>query len=68
MDIYSFEQILAGNLTWNAARIKFLARFLIALFQVQMVDLTKITSVFAGDKATISSTYAAFVLYLGLPV
>jgi len=39
MDIYSLEQILAQNLTWNRARIKFLARFLVALFQVQTVNL-----------------------------
>ena len=32
MDIYSFEQILSQNLTWNRTRIKFLSRFLIALF------------------------------------
>jgi len=31
MDIYSLEQILAANLSWNAARIKFLTRFLVAL-------------------------------------
>ncbi len=41
MDIYSLEQILAANLTWNRARIKFLARFLIALFQVQTVNLAR---------------------------
>ena len=41
MDIYSLEQILSQNLTWNRARIKFLARFLIALFQVQTVNLTR---------------------------
>ena len=56
MDIYSFEQILAQNLTWNRARIKFLARFLIALFQVQTVNLTKIACVFSGG-AKIASNY-----------
>jgi hypothetical protein len=55
MDIYSFEQILAQNLTWNGARIKFLARFLIALFQVQTVNLTKIACVFAGSAKTASN-------------
>ena len=56
MDIYSFEQILAANLSWNRARIKFLSRFLIALFQVQTVNLAKIASVFAGD-AKVASNY-----------
>ncbi len=41
MDIYFFEQILSQNLSWNRARIKFLARFLVALFQVQTVNLAK---------------------------
>jgi len=50
MDIYSFEQILAENLAWNRARIKFLARFLVALFQVQTVNLAKIACVFAGTR------------------
>lgn len=49
MDIYSFEQILAQNLSWNRARIKFPARFPVAIFQVQTVNLTKIACVFAGQ-------------------
>ncbi len=56
MDIYSLEQILSENLSWNRARIKFLSRFLIALFQVQTVNLAKIASVFAGD-AKVASNY-----------
>jgi hypothetical protein len=56
MDIYSFEQILAANLSWNHSRIKFLARFLVALFQVQTVNLAKIACVFAG-RAKIASEY-----------
>jgi len=56
MDIHSLEQILFQNLSWNRARIKFLARFLIALFQVQTVNLAKIACVFAGT-AKISSNY-----------
>jgi hypothetical protein len=55
MDIYSFEQILAANLSWNRARIKFLARFLIALFQVQTVNLAKIAGVFAGGAKVVSN-------------
>ena len=56
MDIYSFEQILAENLTWNRARIKFLARFLIALIQVQTVNLAKIACVFSSP-AKVASNY-----------
>ncbi len=56
MNIHSLEQILADNLTWNRARIKFLARFLVALFQVQTVSLAKIACVFAG-KAKVASNY-----------
>ncbi len=56
MDIYSLEQILAANLSWNRARIKFLSRFLIALFQVQTVNLAKIASVFTGE-AKVASNY-----------
>lgn len=56
MDIYSLEQILAANLSWNGARSKFLARFLVALFQVQTVNLAKIAGVFAGE-AKVASNY-----------
>ena len=56
MDIYSLEQILSQNLSWNRARIKFLARFLVAVFQVQTVNLTKIACVFSG-RAKIASNY-----------
>lgn len=55
MDIYSLEQILAANLSWNRARIKFLSRFLVALFQVQTVNLAKIASVFAGQTKVASN-------------
>lgn len=63
MDIYSFEQTLSENLSWNRARIKFLARFLIALFQVQTVNLTKIACVFAGT-AKIASNYKKLQRFL----
>lgn len=63
MDIYLLEQILADNLTWNRARIKFLARFLVALFQVQTVNLTKIAGVFAG-RAKIASNYKKLQRFL----
>lgn len=63
MDIYSLEQILDENLTWNRARIKFLARFLVALFQVQTVNLTKIACVFSGN-AKITSNYKKLQRFL----
>lgn len=63
MDIYSLEQILSQNLTWNRCRIKFLARFLVALFQVQTVNLAKIASVFAGN-AKIASHYKKLQRFL----
>ncbi len=63
MDIYSLEQILTENLSWNRARIKFLARFLVALFQAQTVNLAKIACVFAG-KAKIASNYKKLQRFL----
>ncbi len=63
MDIYSLEQTLDKNLSWNRARIKFLARFLIALFQVQTVNLTKIACGFAGT-AKIASNYKKLQRFL----
>lgn len=63
MDIYSLEQILSKNLSWNRARIKFLARFLVALFQVQTVNLAKIACVFAGS-AKIASQYKKLQRFL----
>ena len=63
MDIYSFEQILTQNLSWNRARIKFLARFLVALFKVQTVNLAKIACVFAGS-AKITSQYKKLQRFL----
>lgn len=63
MDIHSFEQILSQNLSWNRSRIKFLARFLIALFQVQTVNLVKIASVFAGS-AKMESQYKKIQRFL----
>ncbi len=63
MDIHSLEQILFQNLNWNRARIKFLARFLVALFQVQTVNLAKIACVFASH-AKIASNYKRLQRFL----
>jgi DDE family transposase len=51
-DIRSLERTLAENVTWNKARINFLAKFLVALIQVKTVCLTEIASVFAGSAET----------------
>jgi hypothetical protein len=47
-DIRSLEQTLSDNLPWNKARIKFLARFLLALYAVQTVNLAMLATAFAG--------------------
>ena len=50
------ERTLAANLSWNRARIKFLARFLIALIRVRTVNLVEIAVCFEG-RAAVSSNY-----------
>lgn len=50
------ERTLAANLSWNKARIKFLARFLIALIRVRTVNLVEIAVCFDG-RAQVSSNY-----------
>jgi Transposase DDE domain len=47
-DIRLLERTLAQNVTWNKARINFLARFLLALIQTKTVNLSQVASVFAG--------------------
>jgi len=47
--IEQMEQKLSHSLDWNQARIKFLARFLIALIAVKTVCLSQIASVFPGQ-------------------
>src|SRR5205085_11626009 len=47
-NIRSLEQTLLENLPWNKARIKFLARFLLALYAVRTVNLASLATVFAG--------------------
>jgi hypothetical protein len=48
-ELRSIEQKLTESIDWNLARIKFLARFLVALITVKTVCLTQIASVFAGE-------------------
>ena len=47
-DIRLLERTLRDNVTWNKARINFLARFIIALIEVRTVNLSEIASVFLG--------------------
>jgi Transposase DDE domain len=47
-DIRSLEQTLLDNLPWNKARIKFVARFLLALYAVQTVNLSILATAFSG--------------------
>lgn len=55
-NIRPLEQTLAQNLPWHKARIKFLARFLIAILQVRTVNLDEIATAFSG-KAKKESNY-----------
>lgn len=48
------EQKLFESIDWNQARIKFLARFLVALIAVKTVCLSQIASVFTGQAQTAS--------------
>ena len=47
--IQQIEHQLAESIDWNRARIKFLARFLVAILAVKTVCLTQIASVFPGE-------------------
>lgn len=48
-DIRSLEQTLLENLPWNKARINFVARFLLALYTVQIVNLSLLANAFSGS-------------------
>jgi hypothetical protein len=48
-DCSLLERTLSENLSWNKARIKFLARFLLALFAAKTVNLCQIAVFFAGN-------------------
>ena len=47
-DIRCLERTLRENVTWNKARINFLAKFIVALVQVKTVGLVQISSVMSG--------------------
>jgi hypothetical protein len=62
-DIRSLEQTLLDNLPWNKARIKFIARFLIALFAVRTVNLSILATAFSG-RAKEESNYKRLQRFL----
>jgi len=47
-DIRRLERTLAENVSWNKARINFLAKFTLALVQVKTISLVQISSVMSG--------------------
>lgn len=46
--IRPLERTLSENVSWNKARINFLAKFIVALIQVKTVSLSQISSVMSG--------------------
>jgi hypothetical protein len=48
-DIRSLERTLLDNLPWNKARIKFVARFLLALYAMRTVNLSILATAFSGQ-------------------
>jgi len=63
LDIRSIEQTLLENLPWNKARIKFVVRFLLALYAVQTVNLSIIATAFSG-RAKEESNYKRLQRFL----
>ena len=63
IDIRSLEQTLLENLPWNKVRIKFVARFLLALFAVQTVNLANLATAFSG-RAKPESNYKRLQRFL----
>lgn len=53
-ELRSLEQKLSESINWNQARIKFLARFLVALLATKTVCLSQIASVFPGNAQSAS--------------
>src|SRR5262245_31097012 len=62
-DIRSLEQTLLENLPWNKARIKFVARFLLALFAARTVNLSILATAFSG-RAKEESNYKRIQRFL----
>ena len=53
--VRSLEQTLADNLAWNRARIKFVARFLLALYSQRTVNLTRLATAWSGHASEASN-------------
>ena len=68
-DLRHLERTLAKNVTWNKARINFLAKFMLGLIQVKTVSLVQISAVMSG-RATQDSHYKRcqrFLRFFDLP-
>ena len=59
----SLEQTLSDNLPWNQARIKFVTRFLAALFSQRTVNLARLATAFSGH-ASEESNYKRLQRFL----
>jgi hypothetical protein len=55
-EITRIQAALRPHLPWHGARLRFLALFLVALFRVEKVNLDKLTSVFANQAQSASSS------------
>jgi hypothetical protein len=68
-DMRLLERTLGENVTWNKARINFLAKFIIALVQVKTISLVQISSMVSG-RAKADSHYKRcqrFLRFFDLP-
>lgn len=68
-DIRPLERTLAENVTWNKARINFMAKFMVALVQVKTVNLVQVSAVMSG-RAKADSHYKRcqrFLRYFTVP-
>lgn len=68
-DIRPLERTLAENVTWNKARINFLAKFLVALVQVKTINLVEVSSVMSGraQQASHYKRIQRFLRFFHLP-
>jgi hypothetical protein len=62
--VHSLEQTLLENLPWNKARIKFVARFLMALYATRTVNLSILATSFCGQ-AKEASNYKRLQRFVG---
>lgn len=53
--VRSLEQTLGDNLAWNRARIKFVARFILALYSQRTVNLTRLATAWSGHASEASN-------------